>query len=221
MNTILCIESSAQQGSVAVFRENKLVSSWETNEERSHSRLLASEIDKLIRGSVTYNELNAVAISAGPGSYTGLRIGTSIAKGISFAMDIPLLAISTLDIIASKVGSMPDHWLCPIIHARKNEVYCALINHAGDKVLEDAARVLNPGIFDEYRNEQIIFCGNGADLAMEILGSDHYQFHPEILPHAKNMGALAIEKWKSGDLEDLDNFEPEYLKPVYTTTPRK
>ena len=220
MAILLAIESSGSIGSVALFENTELMGSLVIEEERAHSRLLAGTIDSLMKKySITYPELNAIGVSEGPGSYTGLRIGATLAKGLCYSLGIPLIGINTLKLMST--GFPYTELICPMIDARRMEVYTALYTHNGETQLEPTPLILDKDSFEEeLRNTRIDFVGDGALKASEIISSDNAYFHSEVNALASNMGGLLFDKFREVEFEDLHSFEPEYLKPFYTAKPK-
>jgi tRNA threonylcarbamoyladenosine biosynthesis protein TsaB len=233
MPLILNIETSTNVCSVSLTGETGAVlASRENTEDKSHSALLAVFIDEIIKESGgTFDDLSAVSVSMGPGSYTGLRIGVSTAKGICYAKSIPLIALNTLDIMASgflrNKGSLlpksPDNViLCPMIDARRMEVYMALYNASGIRIKDTSAEIIDESSFAELLKENTLyFFGNGAEKFPLIITSTSARFFAGIYPSAKEMGKLSFELFQQGKFVDLAYFEPFYLKDFITTLPKK
>lgn len=214
---ILSIDTSTTVCSVALHNlEGTLVSFYELHVEHSHSSYLNKMIENLLENTgLTFKDLKAVAISEGPGSYTGLRIGTASAKGFCYTLDIPLIAVSTLQSMAKEVSqyNTSSALLCPMIDARRMEVYTALYNQQLETVEAIHPKVIDETSFkDTLENQQVIFFGNGMDKCKETLQTTNSFFVAEIVPSAKHVGTLAIEKFKKEDFADVAYFEPFYLK---------
>ncbi len=212
---ILAIETSTDVCSVAIHHQGQLIANLEAQEAYSHAEKLAPMIDELLQGAkLPPSELSAIAVSAGPGSYTGLRIGTATAKGLCYALNIPLIAVSTLESMLESVAFKNDrHLLCPMIDARRMEVYCLLAGR--HKIIEPTrARVIDEASFAEYfADHTISFFGNGAEKCRAVITHPGAEFIEGIVPSAINIGHLAEEKYQQGDFADLVYFEPDYLKP--------
>jgi tRNA threonylcarbamoyladenosine biosynthesis protein TsaB len=168
MALILSIETSTNVCSVAIHDEGKLIVSSEVHIDQSHASKLATLIDEARRNAgIELNQLKAVALSSGPGSYTGLRIGTSTAKGLCYALGIPLIAVSTLDLMSYQVSKIildGDVLLCPMIDARRMEVYCQLVTGNLEVISPIEAKIIDESSFvDSLNKKKIIFFGNGAD----------------------------------------------------------
>ena len=226
MNYLLSIETATKTCSVALHQAAELLGVQDVHLEKSHSGLLHVMISDLLRYcGVDKKELNAIAVSKGPGSYTGLRIGVSAAKGLCFALDIPLIGIETLHALAFGVRqyTTENFWLCPMIDARRMEVYCQMRNHDMGLVLPTSAVVVDEHAFqDHLAKQKILFFGDGAAKCMPILGhSPNAQFLNNVQPSAAWVGALAVEKYVQKEFEDVAYFEPYYLKDFRTTQPKK
>ncbi len=223
MALILSIETSTDVCSVALHDSGQLLESQIHQIEKSHSSLLpgiAGEVlDKINKN---FKDLDAVAISAGPGSYTGLRIGITTAKGFCFSMGIPLISVDTLDVLIAAVSGKfkGDHFLCPMLDARRMEVYIKMVDHDLKEIWPLQAKILDESSFDKIDQTTYIF-GNGMLKFKEISQQDNLIFIDEIVPDARYMGALAFEKYQKSKFEDVAYFEPNYLKEWRTTTPKK
>lgn len=170
----------------------------------------------------TYHDLDAVAVSAGPGSYTGLRIGATTAKGFCYALSIPLIAIDTLDILIETVSSKVQgaHLLCPMLDARRMEVYTKMLDEQGKEIWPLQSKILDKDSFVEFQKTTYIF-GNGMPKFREIASQENLVFIDDIYPDASNMGRLAFGRYNSSTFEDVAYFEPNYLKEWRTTTQKK
>ena len=221
MSYILSIDTSDTACSVAIHKEGKLISSLMKKEGRSSAEMLTMLIEEVMsKAQLTYSELSAVAISKGPGSYTGLRIGVSTAKGICYAAGLPLLSVNTLALMAEMLDT--KSLLCPMIDARRMEVYCAVFDAYKKEVQPTAAIIIEEQSFsDLLEDHQITFYGSGAAKTQALLKSENAIFEMDIYPDAQYMGSIAFEKYKEGDFEDLILFEPYYLKEFMGTVPTK
>lgn len=226
MTRILSIETSTEVCSVAIHEEGRLLGYAESRRQKSHSSLLVPMIDQLLENAKTKkSELSAIAVSKGPGSYTGLRIGTSTAKGLCYALDIPLMAIDTLQLMALEASQHLHHptYIIPMIDARRAEVYCEIFNEQMEVISKPSAVILDESSFGELDQlNSLVIVGDGATKAKDLLGqrtNSHYWVH--ILPSAKYVGALAVNSYHKEQFEDLAYFEPFYLKEFYTPKPPK
>ena len=215
---ILSIETSTNVCSVALHKQGQLIAHLVSNEAYSHAEKLAIMIDELLKmAKIPRNELAAVAVSAGPGSYTGLRIGTSTAKGICYALDIPLIAIGTLESMLEGLELNKDiDLLCPMIDARRMEVYCLLAKIDGLVIETTQAKIIDQFSYEEHLNaSKIAFYGNGAEKCKSVLTHRNATFIDNINPSAIHIGKLAEARYKAAEFADLVYFEPEYLKAYH------
>ena len=215
---ILCIETATSVCSVALCRGEKILAFRETNLGFSHAEKLTVFISEVLKeAEVNLSDIEAVAVSSGPGSYTGLRIGVSVAKGLCFAADKPLISISTLEAMASgalrhNVSFNSDALLCPMIDARRMEVYCALFDSQIKSIQPIAAKIVTPDLYSEIdKYQQIYFFGDGAEKCKSVLNSP-FIFLPDIFPSARYIAELANKKFQAREFENLAMFEPFYLK---------
>jgi len=221
MACILSIESSTQICSVAVSYNRQLVWNKENFESSSHSAVLGVYIADAIR-FIQENRfsLDAVAVSEGPGSFTGLRIGVSLAKGLCFGLDIPLIALPTLKVMASSLAPS-SAYLCPMIDARRMEVYAALYDGNLNEINPVSAVIINEESYQEIlAQKEIIFFGNGADKCKTIINSINAKFIDNIVPLAINMINEAENAFLKKSFVDVAYFEPFYLKDFQATTPK-
>ena len=210
---------------MAIARDGKLLALKENDEGLNHSVLLGVYVDELLKeNGIRAKELDAVAVSMGPGSYTGLRIGVSLAKGICFGTGKPLIAISTLKALAISVARNVDEeaLFCPMIDARRMEVYSAIFNRNGEMIREVQAEIIDPSSFSDWLvDHKIYFFGNGSGKVKEVIVHPHAQFVDRVVTSAVNMITLAEQKWEEKTFEDLAYFEPFYLKDFIATVPKK
>lgn len=220
-NYILSIETATESCSVAVHFGADLIAFAEVNVPKSHSNLLVSLIDQIISNAgIEKSNLSAVAVSQGPGSYTGLRIGASTAKGLCFAMDIPLIAVDTLEAMAFAVSKYCDNdtLLAPMIDARRMEIYSAVYDIDLNQVYPTSPIVLNSQSYIEFLgNGKLMVFGNGASKASSIISHRNLILIQGISPSAKYIGEMAYVKFESKHFENTAYFEPFYLKEFYTT----
>ena len=217
---LLCIETSGKNCSVALFEGLQLVSIREVHTEQfSHSENLHVFIEQVLKESnLQPKAIEAIAISAGPGSYTGLRIGVSTAKGLCYGWDIPLIALPTLRILAEQVSyEFTDiEYIIPMIDARRMEVFTAVYSHDFSPILGERAEILIESTFDTYLNKgKTIFLGDGITKFQAICKHKNAYFWENKFPSARQMGLLALEKYQAQAFEDIAYFEPFYLKEFY------
>ena len=223
---LLCIETSGKNCSVALFEGLQLVSIREVHTEQfSHSENLHVFIEQVLKESnLQPKAIKAIAISAGPGSYTGLRIGVATAKGLCYGWDIPLIALPTLRILAEQVTyEFTDiEYIIPMIDARRMEVFTAVYSHDFSPILGERAEILTESTFDTYLNKgKTIFLGDGITKFQAICKHKNAYFWENKFPSAKEMGRLALEKYQAQAFEDIAYFEPFYLKEVYLVKSEK
>lgn len=218
MALILSIETADKGCSVALHENGALIDSATEKDSKSSSSLLTTLIaDIFVKTNKNYGDLDAVAISKGPGSYTGLRIGVSTAKGFCYALDLPLISVNTLDIVAEGLLETIDtDVICPMLDARRMEVYCKVLsNKPNFELIPTSALVVEEESFNEILKEKtVLFCGPGAVKCKEVLGvhlNANFEEQPTAV-HAKNMGDFAYKAFKNKQFEDLAYFEPFYLK---------
>lgn len=229
MSLLLHIETSETICSVALAENGNLIRLRETTEERQHASALAVLIQDLMAETGTsIKSLDAVAVSKGPGSYTGLRIGVSTAKGICYAKDIPLIAVGTLDAMTQGLIEQPelvsitnDTLLCPMIDARRMEVYRALYNAQGKRIEEVQAEILQADSFDYLpANQPIILFGSGAAKCNKLIEISNICIIEQFSMSARFMIKLAYALYNDKSFENTAYFEPFYLKDFVATTPK-
>ncbi|MGL1888532.1 MAG: tRNA (adenosine(37)-N6)-threonylcarbamoyltransferase complex dimerization subunit type 1 TsaB [Reichenbachiella sp.] len=225
MPLILGIESSTKAGSVAVIKDDLVLGSQHYHIDKSHSTLLHVMIEQLMANiGHELKDLDAVALAEGPGSYTGLRIGTSTAKGLCFALDIPLIAINTLESMSHqvrKINNTGDRYI-PMIDARRMEVFALQTDQEGNVVNETC-----PVIIDElsYQEDLIdaktYFFGDGAEKCKGVIHSDNACFINGISPSAVDVVEMAVSRFGKQQFENVISFEPFYLKEFRLATAKK
>lgn len=226
MALILQLETSTSSCSVALSLDGNVIAFREINERNAHAGYLTLFIEEVLaEAGVKMNELSAVAVSMGPGSYTGLRIGVSTAKGLCYALDIPLIAISTLKAMAhglKDLGVDKSVLYCPMIDARRMEVYSAVYSQQLEEILPVEARIIDENSFaDLLESQQVVFFGDGAMKCQETLSkSSNAIFFPNFINSAKDFSTLALERFTRESFEDVAYFEPFYLKDFLVTQPR-
>ncbi|MBS3775728.1 MAG: tRNA (adenosine(37)-N6)-threonylcarbamoyltransferase complex dimerization subunit type 1 TsaB [Bacteroidales bacterium] len=232
MALILHIETTTHVCSVALTRDGQLVSERENKQGRSHASLLSYFIGKILSETrLAPGSLDAISISEGPGSYTGLRIGVSTAKGLCYGADIPLLAVNTLRSLTQGLfarlkgeGRQPgeNSIYVPMLEARRMEVYSAIIDSNNQFFRGVKAEVINENSFGRWLEKYIVyFFGNGSEKCREIIRHPNARFIEGVDLSAKHMASLAEEKYSNREFEDLAYFEPFYLKDFIATIPRK
>lgn len=231
---ILHIETATDICSVAISAGDKILSLVESGAERNHATLLNQFIREVLKDSgYEMPELGGVAVSKGPGSYTGLRIGVSTAKGISYALGIPLLSCGTVEnmVYAAKEHkevqqlaskSNNDLLLCPMLDARRMEVYTAFYSSGLKVIREVSADIVDANSYlDLLDKHTVCFFGNGAQKCREVITHPNARFLDNINPSAGAMVSPVLDRFRNGEFEDVAYFEPFYLKDFIATTPRK
>lgn len=228
MSCILNIETSTNVCSVALSQDGVCLYEDVNMEGPSHAQVLAGYVKNAVSFADSHAiPIDAIAISKGPGSYTGLRIGVSEAKGVAYGRDAKLLSVPTLKLLTVPIllghEELPeDTLLCPMIDARRMEVYCALYDRALNEVVQTQALVIDSDSFKDYLDKQpIYFMGNGADKCVETIQHPNAHFIKNIVPRAKNMIPLAEMAMAKEQFEDVAYFEPFYLKEFVATKSKK
>jgi tRNA threonylcarbamoyladenosine biosynthesis protein TsaB len=222
--TTLQIETATTVCSVALTRDGSVLAYKQLDERNIHAEIITLFIEELITAAgMQYRDLDAIAVSSGPGSYTGLRIGVSTAKGLCYALDKPLIAIETLSAMADGIiaeGVDNQTLLCPMIDARRMEVYTALFDVNGNVIKPTAAEIIDEHSFAGYlQNNKVLFFGDGAEKCRETLGNNaNAQFITGFVNSATHLTRRATEKFANNDFEDVAYFEPFYLKDFLVTT---
>lgn len=222
MTYILNIETATRNCSVSLALDGKTIAVKEIAEAGfSHAEKLHIFFDEILKeNKLAFKNLSAIAVSQGPGSYTGLRIGVSAAKGLCFSLNIPLVAIDTLETLSRKI-KINNGVIIPMIDARRMECYTAIFDANYNKIREIKAEIIDENSFKEIA-ETIHFVGDGAMKCQEILSNSKFIYYEEIqFPSANEMAALSFEKHKKSDFVDVAYFEPFYLKDFLMTVSSK
>lgn len=224
---LLSLDTSTTVCSVALHRDGALLGCYELFTERTSSAMLTTLIGDVVQHTGhELNQLDAVAVAKGPGSYTGLRIGVSTAKGLCFALDKPLLAINTLAAMTEQIRAFypADYTLCPMIDARRMEIYCAFYKAAdGQELQPTSAQIIDDQSFSDWlARGPVVFFGDGAAKCRAVLGE-----HPNalfvnqlVVASARTVGVLATPAFAAGQFEDIATVEPFYLKEFMTAKPK-
>jgi tRNA threonylcarbamoyladenosine biosynthesis protein TsaB len=237
MSLLLSIETSTSICSVALHEEDHLIQSIENEIPQSASSQLAVMIHQALESvKKKPNQIQAVVVSEGPGSYTGLRIGVATAKGICYALNIPLISVNTLELLAYQysssigeaspfsfgkgLGMRLGEVLCPMLDARRMEVYCMLLDSNLSTLEPTHAKIIDESSFKDQLDQQpIYFFGNGADKCKEAIKHPNAHFISGIAPSAAKLGELGFKKYKAALFEDVATFEPFYLKDFLIRKP--
>ncbi len=224
--TILHIETSTNVCSVALSNNSKLIFNISEDSGMKHAEKLSPFVAEALKELKKQNlQLDAVAVSSGPGSYTGLRIGVSTAKGLCYGFNIPLLAIDTLDVLAYPMMNQKrdeNVLFSPMLDARRMEVYTKILTPKFETLLETTPKIIDENSYRDFLQEnKIYFFGNGANKCQETITHSNAIFVDDVKPLAENMIVLAEQKMQQENFEDLAYFEPFYLKEFQTTTPKR
>lgn len=226
---ILLLETATDSCSVALADNTEIIAEKYINQPKAHASLLARYIsDILEENNITMADCSAVAVSKGPGSYTGLRVGVSCAKGLCYGASKPLISVCTLATIAQGAidnnlfAGEGDYTIVPMIDARRMEVYTANFNSKGEQLTKVEAKILDETSYAELLAAgPVLFTGNGAEKFKELVGNNpNAHFAPQ-QPHASSMRIIAAEKLENGEFEDNAYFEPFYLKDFVAGKPKK
>ena len=214
MSYILNIETATTNCSVSLSKEGEtLVLKEDYNTNYSHAESLHVFIEEVVKhANIQLSQINAVAVSKGPGSYTGLRIGVSAAKGLCFSLDIPLISVDTLESLAHQ-ALIENGVIIPLLDARRMEVYSAIYDNKHQEIRPIEAEIITESSFSDYLNtSKVYFIGDGVGKIKTTINHPNAIFIDGKLPSAKNMSVLAFDKYKKSDFEDVAYFEPFYLK---------
>jgi tRNA threonylcarbamoyladenosine biosynthesis protein TsaB len=227
---IICLETATNLCSVALCSNERVVSLRESQDIKSHASLITVFIDEILKEQgLMVSDLKAIAVSRGPGSYTGLRIGVSAAKGIAYALSIPLIGIdTTLSMFTGFKGKggletedTGNLLFCPMLDARRMEVYCAIYDYSGSNIKKISAEIITEESFMNIpESKKIIFFGNGAEKCREVIKRKNASFIADFNVSAAHMLIPAYQAFKEHDFEDIAYFEPFYLKDFITSKPR-
>jgi tRNA threonylcarbamoyladenosine biosynthesis protein TsaB len=215
---ILHIETSSKNCSVAISDGEKLLCLCEeVSENYKQSESLHTFVEWALEGAeISLKDLDAVSLGKGPGSYTGLRIGASSAKGFCYGLKLPLIAINSLETMIEPFLGKGYEYIIPLIDARRMEVYCAAFDgNSGQMLTETEAKILDENSFQEYAGKNVCFVGDGAKKATEIIHLPNATFEENIFPSAQYLIKKSVEKFNQKDFEDVAYFEPFYLKDFH------
>jgi len=220
---ILNIETATKNCSVSVAKDGETVALKELNDGGySHAEKLHEFIkDVVLEAGIELSDLKAIAVSKGPGSYTGLRIGVSAAKGLCFALNIPLISVNTLQSLSQTI-SIKAGYIIPLLDARRMEVYSSVYNEKYENCREVLAEIITEDSFETYlEKDKVYFLGDGAEKCKEFIQHPNAVFMDDKFPSAKEMCMLSYVKYKKNDIEDVAYFEPFYLKDFVVIISKK
>ena len=223
MAIILNIETATKNCSVSIANNGVIKAIKELNNGNySHAEVLHSFIVAVLKeASINLNQIDAVAVSEGPGSYTGLRIGVSAAKGLSFSLHKPLISVDTLTSLSHSI-SINEGLIVPMLDARRMEVYSAIFNHNNEQIREIKAEIIDTTSFVDYlQTNTMYFLGDGAQKCKEVISHKNAVFVDDKFPSAREMAKLSFHKYELNDVEDVAYFEPFYLKDFIVVPEKK
>lgn len=223
MENIILIETSTELCSAAIASDGKIISYKESTKPREHASLTAVFIDEMLKETgMKVSDCSAVCVSMGPGSYTGLRVGVSTAKGLCFGAGIPMLAVGTLDTLVWQAGDRTDYKrIIPMIDARRMEVYTAVFAPDGKQLTDTEAKIIDADSFSDLLEEgPVLFIGDAAEKCSKVILHPNAHFE-QCCPKASSMLIPAMAEYKEKRFKDVAYFEPFYLKDFVATTSRK
>lgn len=222
MSLLLNIDTALETASVSLSESGNVLHSSVSEDPKDHAAWMHTAIGGLVHeNSYTFNDLKAVAVSIGPGSYTGLRAGLSAAKGFCFALNIPLVTVGTLEILAHSVMEKASGLVCPLIDARRMEVYAALYEKNGIEKMAPAAMIIDEKSFEQIlADHAVLFCGSGSKKLKSMIPGNKNAFFSETGNTADSFAGLAYSKFVKGLTADIAYAEPLYIKEFYTTAKR-
>lgn len=221
---ILYLETSSKNCSVAISDNEKLLCLCEeVSENYKQSESLHAFVEWALEGAgISMKDIEAVSLGKGPGSYTGLRIGAASAKGFCYGLKVPLMAVNSLESMIEPFLGSNYEFIVPLIDARRMEVYTAVYEGVtGKEISGTEAKILDENSFEEFRNKKVIFVGDGAKKAQEILNLPDAEFRDDIYPSAQYLIKKTLERLDQKDLEDIAYFEPFYLKDFHGVKKKK
>lgn len=228
MANILCIDTSTDICSVILGNEERVIAQRVSYQEREHSKIAGVFVDEILKEAAQMGiaQPDAIAVCSGPGSYTGLRIGVSLAKGLCFGYDIPLIGIDSLQVMVHEIVTHHkdiegNAVLCPMIDARRMEVYSSLWKSSGELIGKPEAVIVDENSYVDFLNQPFYYFGTGAEKCQEVLKNDNAQFISGLAPMAAYLLPPALDAFHKEQFEDVAYFEPFYLKQFQTTVSKK
>ena len=218
--TFIAIDTSTKVCSAALLQDGAVLQSFICYDTHNHAALLPQYVESLLNHTKQHSvSIDAVVLCDGPGSYTGLRISTALAKGLCYGLNIPLIAVSTLTLLAIELSQLyegrlkADDVICPMIDARRMEVYCALYQADTKQISPTEARIVDKDSFSEVlKKQRVFFFGDGAGKCKETIKSENAVFVDDVPPNTIFLYDLAEQKYREKQFEDIAYFEPNYLK---------
>lgn len=224
MSYLLCIETASEVCSVALANETGILQIAENHDGNAHAALLTTLIQETVeKAGISLRQLDAIAVSKGPGSYTGLRVGVSTAKGLCYALDKPLIAVNTLEALVWhwRQQTTSSTYVVPMIDARRMEVYCLVMDPQMQVHTPTEASIINETSFGELlNNHEVTFIGNGATKCKSVIQHPNAQFVENIHCSAAGLVIPALQAYQNSHFEDVAYMEPYYLKDFVATTPK-
>lgn len=214
MGMIINLETATTNCSVSIARNGEVIVLKEDNSPNySHSEQLHIFIQEALKeASLSFKDISAIAVSKGPGSYTGLRIGVSAAKGLCFSLDLPLISVPTLESLAQQGRDKKFDFIIPLLDARRMEVYSTVFDADGNNIRETRAEIIQEESFLEYAQKgKVLLIGDGAEKCKALLEHPNFSYE-SALPTAKELGMISYKKFKASEFENVAYFEPYYLK---------
>lgn len=227
MPNILCIDTSTDICSVILGNHEGILYERVSREGRDHSAKAGVFVDEILKEAslVGINKPDAIAVCSGPGSYTGLRIGVSLAKGLCYGYDLPLIAVDSLEVMAREVADNnkleDEAILCPMIDARRMEVYASLWSSGMELVGDPEAKIIDESSYEDFKDKPFYYFGTGAEKCQEMLSGAPFKYIPDTTPMAHTLLIPALDRFAAEKFEDLAYFEPFYLKQFQTTVSKK
>lgn len=224
MNLILNIESATDICSICLSDGEKILAEQEIVNTQNHASQITILISKCFEiAKLQLRDLSAVAVSHGPGSYTNLRVGAATAKGICYALNLPLIAVDTLAALALAAGANADEWVVPMIDARRMEVYCSVFDNYGKKIVPNEPKVIDNQSFNNFfeTNQRLVFCGNGAAKCERVLTNVFSRFRADVVCSARHLPPLSNHAFLARQWQDLAYYAPDYGKAPNITVSTK
>lgn len=219
---ILNIHTATEKAFVVLCNEEKIIDFASNDDPKLHSGFLHTAIDDLFKKTkINWNDIQAIGVTHGPGSYTGIRVGLAAAKGLCYARNLPLITFNTLELIAASITNELDikeksYMLCPMVDARRMEVFMCLYNEKKDEIIPPTAKIIDASFMTELDNEiPVYFAGSGIQKCQPLTDSSIFHFHPEIEITPQSICEVSLQKWTAKQFTDVVAVDALYLKEVY------